>query len=538
MDARHVRRARARRRALGLAAVGTAAGVLGIVSTAGAQAKPPENGDNAKVTLCHATGSWTNPYVEEEVSTNAVINQVSGKLQGHGKHEDDVIPGFTIPRQSPPNPEGLIWTFPGMNMPQGQKLLDNDCYPLDIVKTGTPTVLPGGTIEYQVAVTNVGLDSVPFAAVKVYDKYVDLIPPDVATPMKPGETRVWTGSRKVKDSLRMCGRDMKNTATVMLQKPPKRDASRRKAAMGDGPTGDKSTWTTSIICPLNVSIAKTSAQTLVQPGGAVTYLIRVTNPGPLPLPAGVDQLKVEDPTATTLSGPAVRPEYLQKGESLDWTATKAVAADTALCGTNVENTASVAVVPPPMPEDKPLTGRKVQNGGPSENWWPYTSWPETPVTAAATGIPVSGGICPVVTPSGTVTPAPTAFRPAGPALTVTKTGPTRMLAGGRVAYRVTLTNTGSANATGVTLRDQAPGVFTLVTRPTGATVSGRNVDWDLGTLVPGQSVSATVRFAARRTASGRACNVVLASATGVDQVRDRACTTIVAARRPATPVTG
>jgi hypothetical protein len=42
----------------------------------------PVTGD--KITICHATGSKTNPYVEITVSVNG--------LNGHGKHQGDIIP--------------------------------------------------------------------------------------------------------------------------------------------------------------------------------------------------------------------------------------------------------------------------------------------------------------------------------------------------------------------------------------------------------------------------------------------------------------
>jgi hypothetical protein len=37
-----------------------------------------------KITICHATGSTTNPYNEITVSVNG--------LNGHGNHEGDIIP--------------------------------------------------------------------------------------------------------------------------------------------------------------------------------------------------------------------------------------------------------------------------------------------------------------------------------------------------------------------------------------------------------------------------------------------------------------
>lgn len=531
MDARHVRRARARRRALGLAAVGTAAGVLGVAAVGGA-APAPSQGDE-EVTICHKTGpnepsqgSSTNPYVTQVHKKKQIIKQSDGSPKGHGKHVKDVIPSFTMDQ----------WSFPGMNMPQGQGLLDNDCFALAIEKTGTPEVVPGGKIDYQVKVTNVGFVSIAYSNIVVKDTKADLMEPEPApTWLVPGDSLVWTGSRNAPNKLWKCGKELSNTATVRLMDPKYGTARRglRRSNQFEGPS-DSSTWITKVVCPLDLSVTKTPAQSTVEPGGTVSYAVQVKNIGPLAVPNPKETIKVEDPGAT-LTPPAIIPAMLEPGESLDWAATK-VAGGVEACGTGVLNTASAYIVPPVLEGPPVPKGLQSQNGNGKP--WPYTSWPsaEKPVSGSSAAVTVAGTACPVVTPQGA--PTVTAFRPAGPALTVTKTGPARMLAGGRVAYRVTLTNTGSANATDVVLRDQAPGVFSLISKPTGSTVSGRNIDWNLGTLVPGQSVSATVRFTARRTASGRACNVALATATGVDQVRARACTTIVAARRPATPVTG
>jgi CHRD domain len=46
--------------------------------------KPPGNGGK-KVTICHRTGSETNPYVEIRVSKNAL-------KKGHARHAGDIIP--------------------------------------------------------------------------------------------------------------------------------------------------------------------------------------------------------------------------------------------------------------------------------------------------------------------------------------------------------------------------------------------------------------------------------------------------------------
>ena len=499
---------------------------------------PPDDGE--KVTICHATRSWSNPYVKESVSTNAIINQVSGKWQGHGKHEDDVIPAFTIPRQSPPNPPGLTWSFPGL--PEGSTaerrdaLIKNECFPLGIKKTGTASVLPGGKVSYEVAVTNLGFRSIPFEAIKVWDYKVPLDPPDLASALKPGETRVWTGSRMAPDSLRMCGRKLKNTAKATLVMPEKGKTSRkrkglRKRQAQDDMTIVSSTWMTDVICPLDVAITKTPTQATVEPGGTVGYQVAVTSTGPLPVP--YELIEVTDEGAA-LTPPANPPEFLAPGASLLWGASKTAGSDVSVCGTNVTNTASVTVnVPqPPNGEQPKETGRRMPM---------YTFTPGADDVATAVGIPVSGGICPVVTPASIpatpVAPA-TAFRPAGPALSVTKTGPARALRGGFVNFRVTVTNTGGETATGVTLSDTPARAMQWRAVPSGAKVSGATATWSIGDLAAGQSVSKVVRIRMRLTASGRSCNTALATATGLDQARARACVRTVTARRPVTPVTG
>ena len=534
MSTRHVRQAGARRRALGLAAVGTAAGVLGIASTAMAGEGPaPEDGE--KVTLCHATASKTNPYVVITVDPNSVFRR------GHDQHQGgrDIIPKFTYEQ------DGQSMEYPGKNLDKGGALLANGCFPLGIEKTGTAQVLPGGKVDYEIAVTNVGLASIPFEAVKVWDYKVPLDPPGDASALEPGDTRVWTGSRMAPDSLRMCGRMLKNTAKVTLVKTDKGESSRKRTRAAKRSTQKdrtvrSSTWMTEVICPLDVAIAKSSTQASVEPGGTVNYTVRVTNPGPIPLPTSF--ISVADPTATTLVEPAEKPDALKQGEYLDWLATKSVAADAAVCGTSVENTASVSITVPKVENGLAKRSRAKRSNGMSQ-WMPnYTSWPEEPVVATAAGVPVSGGICDNVTPQSTpAAPAATvtAFRPASPAaLSVTKTGPARALRGGFVNFRVTLTNTGGATATGVTLVDTPARSMQWRAVPRGAKVSGRTATWAIGDLAAGQSVTKVVRMRMRLSASGRSCNTVVATATGLEQSRARACVTVTAARRPATPVTG
>lgn len=110
------------------------------------------SGTDAKVTICHATNSQTNPYVVETVSTSSIDEQNNKLLNGHGDHTGavwyqgiaahswgDIIPVFTSPKGA---------KFAGYNMNEaGKTILNNGCEIKTTVKVnedkGKPvTVLP------------------------------------------------------------------------------------------------------------------------------------------------------------------------------------------------------------------------------------------------------------------------------------------------------------------------------------------------------------------------------------------------------------
>ena len=109
-------RPKARRVALGVVGAAAVCGVMLVSSTAGAEAH--------KVTLCHATDSVTNPYVSITVDYHSIEHK------GHGGHEGpvyfpgiegkwgDVIPSYDF---------GDGHAYPGMNLADGQALLDSGC---------------------------------------------------------------------------------------------------------------------------------------------------------------------------------------------------------------------------------------------------------------------------------------------------------------------------------------------------------------------------------------------------------------------------
>src|SRR5947207_14544687 len=78
------------------------------------------NANNAhnKVTICHATGCKTNPYV-------VITPDASGVIDGHYAHQDhrDIIPAFDYVGK-----DKVVHHFPGQNWTaEGQAIFNNGC---------------------------------------------------------------------------------------------------------------------------------------------------------------------------------------------------------------------------------------------------------------------------------------------------------------------------------------------------------------------------------------------------------------------------
>ena len=117
------------RRAAVRVGVGVCAGSAMLVFGAGA-ALADQAGDHGadgdRVTICHATGSATNPYV-------VITPSAAGVLNGHYAHQDqrDIIPPFTLRGQS----------YPGHNWSSGQAVYNNGC---KLPSTPATPSAPGG----------------------------------------------------------------------------------------------------------------------------------------------------------------------------------------------------------------------------------------------------------------------------------------------------------------------------------------------------------------------------------------------------------
>lgn len=128
---------------IGATVAALAVGGIGVVSASA------QGGNEDNVTLCHATDSATNPYVEITIDQNGIDNINTGP-NGHGTHTGplvtseaeaqalkdqhiqwgDIIPAFNI---------GGV-NFPGLNnTPAGLAILANHC---NFVTPVTPTTTP------------------------------------------------------------------------------------------------------------------------------------------------------------------------------------------------------------------------------------------------------------------------------------------------------------------------------------------------------------------------------------------------------------
>lgn len=111
---------------------GVLVGALVLSAVGFTKDKPKPNPGNSnpgnKVTLCHATGSATNPFVVITVNANGAVNGHAGASHQGGR---DIIPPFDY------NRGGETVHFPGQNWDaQGQATLANGC---EVEGQPTPT---------------------------------------------------------------------------------------------------------------------------------------------------------------------------------------------------------------------------------------------------------------------------------------------------------------------------------------------------------------------------------------------------------------
>jgi uncharacterized repeat protein (TIGR01451 family) len=210
------------------------------------------------------------------------------------------------------------------------------CVPdVAIQKSGPATVQFGDTITYGVAVTSVG-DPLPIAKADlvVTDPMVSGTPLSFFAEIQgngdefldPGEQWVYRlGTAPITLPANVCG-PLTNTAVVAL--------------VGDGnAANDQSSVTTTVLCTLNIGIAKTSDKTTYAAGEPIVYTVTVTNSGQSAIPFSA--IQISDPSLPGLTLVGQAPAELAPGAQLTYTGTRSTSP--ADCGT-VPNTATVTLL--------------------------------------------------------------------------------------------------------------------------------------------------------------------------------------------------
>src|SRR4029079_1092721 len=126
----------ARRLFLPLAAAGLVAFVSFPVASSGQEPGIPVVRDSGpNITICHATSSDKNPYVQIQVDADSIV-----KENGHDSHPEDIIPPCDY------IDHGVTKHYPGKNWPAKTDIWLNGC---EIPRPPTPELTPAqSTVQY------------------------------------------------------------------------------------------------------------------------------------------------------------------------------------------------------------------------------------------------------------------------------------------------------------------------------------------------------------------------------------------------------
>lgn len=142
---------------------------------------------------------------------------------------------------------------------------------------------------------------------------------------------------------------------------------------------------------------------------------------------------------------------------------------------------------------------------------------DTPGAEVLTNTAEAATATPEVTTTNNTAWVATAIRPPTPALTLTRTGPPVVFAGGAFTAVLTLGNTGDLTATSVVLTDALPAEVAFITHtapfPFSQPAPGL-LRWDMGTLPPGTSAAITVTLQAEIALSGTVALTATATESG------------------------
>jgi len=159
------------------------------------------------------------------------------------------------------------------------------------------------------------------------------------------------------------------------------------------------------------------------------------------------------------------------------------------------------------------------NGGPASQDFAFAR-----ITPATIRLALSFRDC-TTTKTSTDTPKRTTRRAN---LRVSKAGPRRVRAGRTAYYVIRTRNTSKTTARNLIINDLLPKGMVLARRPANSKLRGRTVQWRVGKLAPGRTITRRVRVRVLNSTRGRRCNRATVVARNANRRTTKRCTTVVA----------
>ena len=296
---------------------------------------------------------------------------------------------------------------------------------LSVTKTGPANVTAGGTITYTVDAENAG----PSDAANV--SLVDSLPAGVTfgsvTPSNGGWTCTNAGDVSVTCSRATWAAGSTTTFTIVVDAPAQGGSITNTAAISSttpdpSPGNNSDTADTTVTSSADLSVTKTGPAT-VTAGGTITYTVDAANAGP----SSAANVSLVDTLPAGVTFGSVTPS------NGGWTCTNAGDVSVTCTRANWNAGASTTFT---IVVDAPNQATTLTN---------------TATVASATSDP---------DPSNNTDTADTAVN-ASADLSVTKTGPANVTAGGTVTYTVDAANAGPSDAANVSLVDALPAGVTF-----------------------------------------------------------------------------
>jgi uncharacterized repeat protein (TIGR01451 family) len=358
---------------------------------------------------------------------------------------------------------------------------------VSITKTdGVTTAVPGGSVTYTITASNAGPD--PVTGGTVTDTFPAILSCTWACVGAGGGTCTAAGSGNISDTVNLpAGGSVIYTATCAINSSATgslvNTATVSGGAAGDSNAANNSATDTDTLTPqADLAVTKTDGVTTAIAGGAVTYTIVASNPGPSNAPGST----VSDTFPASLT--------------CTWTCVGAGGGTCTAAGSgNISDIVNL-----------PASGSVT-----------YTA--SCTISASATG--TLSNTATVAAPGGVTDPNPgnnsatdIDTLAAQADLGVTKTdGVTTATAGGSVTYTITASNPGPSNAPGSTVSDTFPASLTCTWTCVGAgggtcTASGSGNIGDTVNLPAGGSVTYTASCTISAAATGSLSNTATVAA--------------------------